>query len=132
MRLETPDEHPHGLSAEAFAEIFTESSPVIFAFHGYPMVVHELLHGRPAPQRFHVHGYREEGTTTTPFDMLVVNRMSRFDLANDALRRCGRDGSRFDADLARHRRWIAEHDNDLPDILDWRWPATANSQRGFP
>ncbi len=125
MRLETPDEHPHGLSAAAFAELFTESCPVVFAFHGYPMVVHELLHGRPAPQRFHVHGYREEGTTTTPFDMLVVNRMSRFDLANDALGRCGRDGSRFDADLARHRRWIAEHDNDLPDILGWHWSVQA-------
>ena len=122
LRLETPGEHPGGLSEAAFAELFTPSCPVVFAFHGYPMVVHELLHGRPEPQRFHVHGYREEGTTTTPFDMLVLNRMSRFDLANDALRRCGRNGNRFDADLARHRAWIAEHDDDLPDILAWRWP----------
>ena len=126
MRLETPDEHPHGLSAADFAAAFTEDRPVVFAFHGYPMVVHELLHGRPAPQRFHVHGYREEGTTTTPFDMLVLNRMSRFDLANDALRRCGRDGSRFDRELARHRQWIAEHDDDLPDILAWRWSAASH------
>ena len=85
LRLETPGDHPGGLSEAAFAELFTAGCPVVFAFHGYPMVVHELLHGRPEPQRFHVHGYREEGTTTTPFDMLVLNRMSRFDLANDAL-----------------------------------------------
>ena len=122
MRLERPEQHPAGLSEDEFRAAFTEAAPVIFAFHGYPMVVHELLHGRPDPQRFHVHGYAEEGTTTTPFDMLVLNRMSRFHLANDALQRCHRDGSRFDADLARHRSWIAEHDSDLPEIQDWRWP----------
>ena len=125
LRLETPDEHPRGLSVAAFAELFTEDAPVVFAFHGYPMVVHELLHGRPAPHRFHVHGYAEEGTTTTPFDMLVLNRMSRFDLANDVLHRCGRDGTQFDRDLARHREWIAQNDSDLPEINDWRWSAAA-------
>ncbi len=121
LRLQTPDEHPRGLSDASFDSLFPDRCPVIFAFHGYPMVVHELLHGRADPQRFHVHGYREEGTTTTPFDMLVLNRMSRFDLANDALGRCGRDGCRFDGDLQRHRSWIRDNDSDLSDIQGWCW-----------
>ncbi len=119
--LQVPEEHPSGLSAAAFHELFADDCPVIFAFHGYPMVIHDVLHGRGDTQRFHVHGYAEEGTTTTPFDMLVLNQMSRFHLAKDALQRCGRDGRAFDANLEQHRAWIASHGNDLPCIQDWRW-----------
>ncbi len=93
---------------------------MVFAFHGYPAVIHELLHGRADTERFHVHGYREEGTTTTPFNMLVLNGMSRFDLADDALRRAGRP-PQFAARLEAHRTWIVDHDEDMPEIVQWRW-----------
>jgi len=92
LSLAPDTRHPHGLSAGYFARCFGSDVPVVFGFHGYPSAVHVTLHGRPDTERFHVHGYREEGTTTTPFDLLVRNEMSRFDLAADALRRVGRDG----------------------------------------
>ena len=119
--LQTQDEHPTGLSAADFRALFADECPVIFAFHGYPTVIHDVLHGRGDTQRFHVHGYVEEGTTTTPFDMLVLNQMSRFHLATDALQRCGRGAGRFDADLEQHRMWIAENGKDFPCIQDWTW-----------
>ena len=90
LALMSPSDHPHGLDDETFIDLFTEDRPVIFAFHGYPRVIHELVHHRPNPGRFHVRGYIEEGRTTTPFDMLVLNRMSRFDLAMAALKRAVR------------------------------------------
>jgi len=121
-------DHPHGLDEDAFAALFTEDRPVIFAFHGYPRVVHELLHHRPNPSRFHVHGYNEEGRTTTPFDMLVLNQMSRFDLAIAALKRVARLRShaaeavdKFQERLAAHRIYIDAHGNDMPEILQWQW-----------
>ena len=121
-------DHPHGLDEDAFVALFTEDRPVIFAFHGYPRVVHELVHHRPNPSRFHVHGYNEEGRTTTPFDMLVLNQMSRFDLAIAALKRVARLRShaaeavdKFQERLAAHRAYIEAHGNDMPEILQWQW-----------
>ncbi|PKV96354.1 xylulose-5-phosphate/fructose-6-phosphate phosphoketolase [Amycolatopsis echigonensis] len=128
LSLCPPDRHPNGLSDEAFVECFGEDVPVIFAFHGYPSAVHEVLHGRPATQRFHVHGYLEEGTTTTPFDLLASNRMTRHDLAADAVRRA-RGWSSLGGDLARdfqrHRDELlaaAYRDGEDPaEITGWRW-----------
>ncbi len=101
--------------------------PVVFAFHGYPSVIHELLHHRSHADRFHVRGYVEEGTTTTPFDMTVLNGMSRYDLAIEALRRAGRGGQTapFEAKLRAHRAYIIEHDEDMPEVQGWRWSDTA-------
>ncbi len=122
------DDHPHGLEKTTFTDLFTDNQPVIFAFHGYPRVIHELVHHRPNPGRFHVHGYIEEGRTTTPFDMLVLNRMSRYHLAIAALQRTKRLGVRagsiidlFEERLAAHRSYIQDHGADLPEILNWRW-----------
>ena len=120
--------YPHALADNDFAALFTEDRPVILAFHGYPMAIHELIYRRANPDRFHVHGYREEGTTTTPFDMLVVNRMSRYDLAIAALERVPRLGDageravrRFTERIAAHRAYIAEHGEDMPEVAGWRW-----------
>ncbi|MEO8713866.1 MAG: phosphoketolase, partial [Acetobacteraceae bacterium] len=100
----------------------------VFAFHGYPLLIHELIYRRPDPGRFHVKGYREEGTTTTPFDMLVVNGMSRYHIAIEALHRAGRLRAaagdviaRFEAKLAEHRGYIAAHGEDMPEVAEWRW-----------
>lgn len=121
-------DHPHGLDHGAFIDLFTNDRPVIFAFHGYPRLIHELVHHRPNSNRFHVHGYMEEGRTTTPFDMLVLNGMSRYHLAIAALHRATRFRSRaggvidkFQERLAAHGIYIREHDVDLPEIVDWRW-----------
>jgi xylulose-5-phosphate/fructose-6-phosphate phosphoketolase len=129
MALSAPGKHPHALTAERFAALFTDDRDVVFAFHGYPGAVHQLLHGRPDPARFHVRGYVEEGTTTTPFDMVVLNGMSRFHLAAEALRRArkapaGREAILRECEdaLAEHRRYIREHFEDLEAIREWRWP----------
>jgi xylulose-5-phosphate/fructose-6-phosphate phosphoketolase len=126
--LMSHNDHPHGLDDDAFVELFTESAPVIFAFHGYPGVIHELVHHRPKPERFHVRGYVEEGRTTTPFDMLVLNCMSRFHLAIAALSRAGRlrshAGTAIDAlgeRLAAHGAYIRDHGEDLPEVVNWQW-----------
>ena len=121
--LQSRRDHPHGLSEDRFDELFGRDTEVIFAFHGYPNVVHELIHHRPNPQRFHVRGYIEEGTTTTPFDMTVLNGMSRYDLAIQALRRTGRSDRTavFEQKLEEHRSYIREHDGDVPEVQDWRW-----------
>ncbi len=121
-------DHPHGLDDDEFEELFGRAAQVVFAFHGYPRVIHELLHHRPEPERFHVRGYAEEGTTTTPFDMVVVNRMSRFHLAELALERAAsksRSARTVRAwcqeQLAEHTRWIRVHGEDRAEISDWRW-----------
>jgi xylulose-5-phosphate/fructose-6-phosphate phosphoketolase len=128
MSLFPRDQHPHGLTTEDFVELFTADVDVIFAFHGYPRAVHQLLHGRPGAPRFHVHGYREHGTTTTPFDMVVENRSSRYHLALDAIHRARRlpHGApalieHCDDMLERHRRYIVEHFQDMPEVADWTW-----------
>jgi xylulose-5-phosphate/fructose-6-phosphate phosphoketolase len=131
MTLFSPAEHPHGMPQDRFAELFTEDTDVVFAFHGYPGAVHQMLHGRPKAQRFHVRGYREEGTTTTPFDMVVLNETSRFHLAIEALKRTRRapDGVDLLIDecreiLKKHTTYVREHFEDLPEIRDWTWPRT--------
>ena len=94
MALLPHDDHPHGFTDETFGRLFTPSTDVVFAFHGYPRAIHQLLHGRPQPGRFHVRGFTEQGTTTTPFDMVVLNRMSRYHLTLEALRRARRVAER--------------------------------------
>ena len=101
---------------------------MIFAFHGYPAIVHKLTYRRRNHANIHVRGYKEEGTTTTPFDMVVLNNLDRFQLALDAIRviprlagRLAAETARFDATMQRHKRYIAEHGDDMPEILNWRW-----------
>jgi xylulose-5-phosphate/fructose-6-phosphate phosphoketolase len=131
MALFSPELHPHGMGEDRFIELFTAGRDVVFAFHGYPSAVHDAVHGRPRPDRFHVRGYREEGTTTTPFDMVVRNGMSRYHLCIEALRRARRvpDSAEdvieyCNAQLKRHPRYIREHLVDLPEVRDWRWPGS--------
>ncbi len=119
---------PESLGESAFVALFPAGVPVIMGFHGYPSVVHELLHGRTDTERFHVHGYDEEGTTTTPFDMTVLNQMSRFHLASDAIRRLEREDNAATAllnfcnqRLEAHAAYIREHGVDLPEVRDWTW-----------
>ena len=126
--LQSPKDHPHGIEEERFNSLFGEDSQVVFAFHGYPSVVHELIYHRPNPVRFHVRGYSEEGTTTTPFDMCVVNRLSRYHLAIEALRRTARLGDTgqraiqlFEKKLQEHREYIRQHDEDMPEVQQWNW-----------
>jgi len=129
MRLFSPREHPHGVADDVFEELFTRDVDVCFSFHGYPGAVHQLLHARSNAARFHVRGYKEEGTTTTPFDMVVLNETSRFHIAIDALRRARRppdNAAELTAEcrrmLDRHRAYVAAHFEDLPEIRDWTWP----------
>ncbi len=128
MSLMPHSEHPHGLDESSFSNLFTDTTPVIFAFHGYPRVIHELIYQRPDDERFHVHGYIEEGTTTTPFDMVVCNNMSRYHLAVDALQRVPRLRSRsansiqqFNNKLIDHAVYVRQHGEDMPEIVNWRW-----------
>ncbi len=128
MALPAPDRHPHGMDPATFESLFGLELPVVFAFHGYPGVIHQIIHGRPDTDRFHVRGFVEEGTTTTPFDMVVLNHMSRIDLARDAVRYsphlAGQQAALFaraDEMLARHRAYVTEHFEDLPEIRDWTW-----------
>ena len=126
MALAPARVHPHGLSGDRFATLFGESTEVVCAFHGYARALHQILHGRPNPGRFHVHGYSEQGSTTTPFDMVVLNECSRYHLVLNALRRARRiaPGARAlerhcDAMLARHHGYIREHFEDMPEVRDW-------------
>jgi xylulose-5-phosphate/fructose-6-phosphate phosphoketolase len=128
MRLWPPDKHPHGMTVDYFEELFTLDKDVIFAFHGYPGAIHQILHGRPNPGRFHVRGFVEEGTTTTPFDMLVLNQTSRYHLCIEALRRVPRlqDKARDLIDrcneaLEAHRKFVVERFEDMPAIRNWKW-----------
>jgi xylulose-5-phosphate/fructose-6-phosphate phosphoketolase len=129
MTLFTAEAHPHGMPEERFLSLFGTDSPVIFAFHGYPGAVHQVLHGRPNPGRFHVRGFREEGTTTTPFDMVVLNKTSRFHLIIEALRRLAHPPAdaklmvdECRALLERHHAYVREHFEDMPEVRDFRWP----------
>ncbi len=128
MSLMAPQDHPHGMEENKFNELFTEDTHVIFAFHGYPRVVHELVHHRPNPVRFHVHGYKEEGRTTTPFDMRVLNHLSRYHLVKAAIDRVPglKDKGqavkdKCDMMLTKHTNYIKEHGVDMPEIRDWKW-----------
>ena len=127
--LAGPEMHPHGAGERAFAELFEHDVPVVFAYHGYPRTIHELIYRRPAPERFHVKGYLEEGTTTTPFDMVVLNRVSRYHLALEALKRAHERGhpkeseaiAACEAALRRHAEHIVREGTDLPEVTEWRW-----------
>jgi xylulose-5-phosphate/fructose-6-phosphate phosphoketolase len=126
MCLPPPAVHPHGLEEARFLELFTADKPVVFAFHGYQRAVHEIIHGRTNAERFHVRGFMEEGTTTTPFDMVVRNQMSRFHLCIEALRRsaypeAGPMVGWCKEMLARHQTYTREHFEDLPEVRDWKW-----------
>jgi xylulose-5-phosphate/fructose-6-phosphate phosphoketolase len=128
MVLFPREAHPHGLSDERFGELFGSEHDVVIAFHGYARALHQLLHGRPHPGRFHVRGFNEQGTTTTPFDMVVLNRMSRYHLAMEALRRSRRVPAgaaaleeHCEAMLGRHHDYVREHLEDMPEVRDWTW-----------
>lgn len=128
MALMPQDDHPHGFDDATFERLFPVETDVIFAFHGYPRAVHRLVHGRRDPGRFHVRGFSEQGSTTTPFDMVVLNRMSRYHLVLEALRRARRAPERGTelaehcrVMLARHHDHIREHLEDLPEIREWLW-----------
>jgi xylulose-5-phosphate/fructose-6-phosphate phosphoketolase len=128
MRLQPESEHPHGLPDDDFDRLFTKDRPVVFAYHGYPSLVHRLTYRRRNHPNIHVRGYKEEGTTTTPFDMVVRNNMDRFQLAIDSLKRLPEWETRsaaaveaFRAKLASHAAYVVEHGEDLPEIQNWRW-----------
>ena len=129
MRLQPPSEHPHGLSDSEFDTLFTRDKPVIFAYHGYPWLIHRLTYRRTNHDSFHVRGYKEEGTTTTPFDMVMLNDLDRFHLVMDVIDRVPGLGSKaahvrqkMEDERLRHRQYTRDHGQDSPDILDWKWP----------
>lgn len=128
MVLQPKSEHPHGLDDHEFDALFTTDKPVIFAFHGYPAMIHKLSYRRHNHDNIHVRGYKEEGTTTTPFDMVVLNDLDRYRLALDAIQRIPRlqdqvpqATARYWSTMERHKRYIGEHGDDLPEVRDWRW-----------
>jgi xylulose-5-phosphate/fructose-6-phosphate phosphoketolase len=126
MTMPRPKDHPHGMSDLLFRELFTDNVDVVFTFHGYPGAIHQLVHGRPDADRFHVRGFKEEGTTTTPFDMVVRNGADRYSLVIDALNNSKRavpGASELkkwcEGMLDIHRKYIVEHLEDMPQVRDW-------------
>lgn len=129
MCLQPQKEHPHGLSDHEFDDLFTTDKPIIFAFHGYPWLIHRLTYRRAGHPNLHVRGYKEEGTTTTPFDMAVMNDMDRYHLAIDIVDRVPklRNVRAYLRDmvqnkLVEHKQYIQDHGDDMPEIKDWKWP----------
>jgi xylulose-5-phosphate/fructose-6-phosphate phosphoketolase len=129
MTLQSASEHPHGLTDFEFDSIFTTSKPIVFAYHGYPWLIHRLTYKRTNHDNLHVRGYKEEGTTTTPFDMTVLNDLDRFHLAGDVIDRVTRLRDRaghvrqFLRDkLVEHKNYITERGDDMPEIRNWKWP----------
>jgi len=127
MTLYRPKDHPHGMSVKAFADTFTEDVDVVFAFHGYPGAIHQLVHGRPEADRFRARGFVEQGTTTTPFDMVVRNKVDRYHLVMDAINNArGKPAGSHELfqycerQLARHAEYIVEYLEDMPEVRDWR------------
>ncbi|HHV66178.1 phosphoketolase family protein [Brucella intermedia] len=130
MVLQSPQHHPHGIADDEFDRIFTTNRPVIFAYHGYPYLIHRLVYKRTNHSNFHVHGFIEQGTTTTPFDMTVLNELDRFHLAMAAVRRLPISNdvaapliATFEEKLVLHKRYVREHGEDMPAIRDWKWDA---------
>jgi xylulose-5-phosphate/fructose-6-phosphate phosphoketolase len=128
MKLQPAEEHPHGLSAKDFDALFTTDKPIIFAYHGYPWLIHRLTYRRTNHNNLHVRGYKEEGTTTTPFDMVVRNDMDRYHLVADVIDRVPKLGylaayakQAIRDKLIEHKEYITAHGDDLPEIRDWRW-----------
>lgn len=129
MKLQDPREHPHGLSDREFDIMFTTDKPIIFAFHGYPWLIHRLTYRRSNHKNLHVRGYKEEGTTTTPFDMVVLNDLDRFHLVEDVIDRVPKLGAKaahlkqkLRNKLIAHKQYITEHGQDMPEIREWNWP----------
>ncbi len=135
MTLQSQSQHPHGISDEEFDALFTRDKPIIFAYHGYPMLIHRLTYRRTNHHNLHVHGFKEEGTTTTPFDMVVLNELDRFHLAGAVIDRVPGLGPGavsleqiIESKLIDHKRYIRQHGEDMPEIRNWKWGANgANS-----
>ncbi|WP_414815431.1 phosphoketolase family protein [Rhizobium sp. IY2] len=130
LALQSSVQHPHGLTDEAFDAIFTSDKPVIFAYHGYPYLIHRLTYKRTNHRNIHVRGFIEEGTTTTPFDMTVLNELDRFHLAIEAIERvpglkekAGEALAAFRGKLAEHHAYVREYGEDMPEVRSWTWPA---------
>jgi xylulose-5-phosphate/fructose-6-phosphate phosphoketolase len=137
MRLEPESEHPHGLPEEEFDALFTTGRPVIFAYHGYPMLIHRLTYRRANHHNIHVRGYKEEGTTTTPFDMVMLNDLDRFHLVMDVIdrvpglaERASHLRQRMSDERLRHRAYTREHGEDPPELTDWTWPTAGHPDAG--
>ena len=130
MTLQPQEEHPHGLSNRDFVSLFRPDTPILFAYHGYPWLIHRLTYRRSNHGNLHVRGYKEEGTTTTPFDMVVLNNLDRFHLVIDVANRvsvlqpfAAHIKQRMRDKLNQHKRYIHEHGEDMPEIRDWKWPS---------
>lgn len=128
MTLQPQSEHPHGLSDKDFDSLFTTDKPIIFAYHGYPWLIHRLTYRRTNHQNLHVRGYKEEGTTTTPFDMVVLNELDRFSLVDDVIDRVPKLGYKaayvkqmMHDKLIEHKLYITKHGEDMPEVRDWTW-----------
>jgi xylulose-5-phosphate/fructose-6-phosphate phosphoketolase len=137
MKLQPRKEHPHGLTDAEFDVFFTRDKPIIFAFHGYPWLIHRLTYRRAGHDNLHVRGYKEEGTTTTPFDMAVMNDIDRFHLVSDVIDRVPKLGARaayikqaIRDKLIEHKQYIAKYGEDMPEIREWRWSETGGSAAG--
>jgi len=135
MVLQSQQHHPHGIADDQFDRIFTTNRPVIFAYHGYPYLIHRLVYKRTNHPNFHVHGFIEQGTTTTPFDMTVLNELDRFHLAIGAIKRlplsndiAGPLIAHFEEKLALHKNYVRVHGEDMPEIRDWKWPYARTGQ----
>ena len=135
MTLQPREEHPHGLSDQDFDALFTRDKPVIFAHHGYPWLIHRLTYRRTNHRNIHVRGYKEEGTTTTPFDMVVLNDLDRFHLASDAIDRLPQLSDRaayakqaLREKLIEHKAYIRQRGEDMPEIREWRWPGASQAE----
>jgi xylulose-5-phosphate/fructose-6-phosphate phosphoketolase len=134
MTLQPSSEHPHGLSDKDFDALFTTDKPIIFAFHGYPWLIHRLTYRRNGHRNLHVRGYKEEGTTSTPFDMCVLNDLDRLHLVGDVIDRVPNVAVRaayakqaIRDKLIAHREYIARHGDDMPEITGWQWGQEAAS-----
>jgi xylulose-5-phosphate/fructose-6-phosphate phosphoketolase len=129
MRLQPEGEHPHGLPDREFDSLFTEDKPIVFAYHGYPWLIHRLTYRRTNHANLHVRGYKEEGTTTTPFDMVMLNDLDRYHLVMDVIDRVpgvAGQAARLRQEMVderlRARAWTREYGEDHPDVRDWVWP----------
>ena len=139
MRLQPDSEHPHGLSDTEFDALFTSEQPVIFAYHGYPWLIHRLTYRRTNHHNVHVRGYKEEGTTTTPFDMVMLNDLDRFHLVIDVIdrvpgliERAAHLRQQMEDERLRHRAYTREHGTDPPELSDWRWPGMGEPATADP
>jgi xylulose-5-phosphate/fructose-6-phosphate phosphoketolase len=137
MTLQSEDHHPHGITDRDFDTLFTRDKPVIFAYHGYPYLIHRLTYDRTNHANIHVRGFIEEGTTTTPFDMVVLNELDRFHLAIEVIERVPGLSSTaahvkqgFRDKLIEHKKYICEHGEDMPEIQGWSWPYKSAAAAG--